>query len=400
MGLFLLFGFLLALAPGLCLAAGAGRQNFRYAAPLTSEDGAEYTSVRLSPEIIGKLRNDLADLLIVSEDRPVPYFLNSYSIAQSASVKTYELALSDSYRKDSFQYLDYKFPAEPLMDIVATSVNMTASSQFVKDITLYGSYDGMNWSFIKDDSIHQVESSRKLSVPLLPGEKYTHYRFRVSGGQEPIDFGRVWLEYSVDIVSKDFFIETLTPAVTVAQDGKTTVAVLNGLRNLVLSEIEIETDSMFKRNVYVNGVAHTLYNLTFGSDRYRDLVIPMNRYQCASDRLELRIDNGDDSPIHLESVSVSYLTYDMVFQNTQTPAVLYFGNTEIAGPLQYDIIRYKEYILAQGYGKADISEISALPVEPPEELNIPDYTALFNVTIIAAAVLLAGLLIARLKKVR
>jgi hypothetical protein len=395
----------LFLLSGLCLAADGGggiAEKFRYAAVLTSEEGENYTSVRLTPEIIGKSRSDLADLLLVSDGQAVPYFINSYSIARNMSVTVYEMDLADSYIKDPFQYLDYRLSPEPSggSDIAATSINIAAFGQFVKDIALYGSYDGMNWDFVADDSIFQVEGSQKLSVSLLPREKYTWYRFRVSGGQEPVSFDRVWLEYSLDTVSKNAFAETLTPPMTVRQDKKTTVIALNGLRNLTLTDIEIKTDSMFKRNVSVNGVSHTLYNLVFGGERYRGLTLPMNRYQCPSDQLEIRVDNGDDVPIEVDSVTVSYLTYDVVFQNTRAPVTLYFGGNGISEPPRYDIASYKEHILAEGYGRTGISEITGQPVEPPQEAAPPDYTLFFNITIIAAAVLLAALLATRLKKVK
>jgi hypothetical protein len=204
----------------------------------------------------------------------------------------------------------------------------------------------------------------------------------------------------LDIVSKNAFIETLTPSMNVRQDGKTTVITLYGLKNLALSEIEIKTNSMFKRTVYVNGDVHTLYNLTFGSGSYRDLTVPMNGYRCLSDQLEITIDNGDDAPIAPDAVSVSYPAYDAVFQNTSSPVTLYFGNDAISEPPRYDIISYKEHILAEGYGASDIGAIAEQGVKPSETPKTPDYTMLFNITIVVVAVLLAGLLIARLRRVK
>jgi hypothetical protein len=367
---------------------------------LTAKDAGEYTSVRLTPAILSRAKSDLSDLLLIADGRALPYFINGYSVAESASVTVYEMDLADSYIKDSFQYLDYKLSQEPSNDIAATSINIAASGQFVKDIALYGSYDGMHWDFVCDDVIFQVEGSQKLSVSLFPDKKYTRYRFRVSGNQEPVSFDRVWLEHSLDIVSKNAFIETLTPSMNVRQDGKTTVITLYGLKNLALSEIEIKTNSMFKRNVYVNGDVRTLYNLTFGSGSYRDLTMSMNGYPCLSDQLEIIIDNGDDAPIAPDAVSVSYLAYDAVFQNTRSPVTLYFGNDAISEPPRYDIMSYKEHILAEGYGTSDIGAISEQPEKPSETPKTPDYTMLFNITIVVVAVLLAVLLITRLRRLK
>jgi hypothetical protein len=285
-------------------------------------------------------------------------------------------------------------------DIVATSINVESSGQFAKDVALYGSRDGTHWEFAGSGSIFQVEGSRKLSMPLRPEGKHTWYRFRISGNQEPVSFSRVWLEHSLDIVSRNSFAETFAPAMSARQDGKSTVIALDGLKNLALSEIVIETDSMFKRNVHANGSAHALYNLVFGEERYRDLTMPMGGFQCPSDRLELRIDDGDDAPISVDSVLVSYLAYDVVFQNTGLPVTLYFGNGEILAPPRYDISGYKEHILAEGYGRASIGEIAERPAKLSEESGAPDYTALFNATIIVAAVLLAAVLATRLKNVK
>jgi len=398
--LLFLFGAIFVSMSFVCYAADLSPQGFLYSAPVTTGNGQTYTSVRLTPEIINESQSDLSDLLLMSDGQPLPYFINGYSVSQSESITEYRMVLSDSYEKDSFQYLDYKLQEEPADDIIATSLHMTATGQFAKEISLYGSYDGLHWDFVRDDSIHQVDGSRKLSVELLPKEKYTWYRFRISGNQEPVTFDRVWLEYRVDVASKNFFVETLSPGMAVEQDEKATVVILSGLKNLELSEIELKTDSMFKRNVYINGSPHVLYNLTFGSKSYRDLTIRLNGYQCRSDQLEIRIENGDDTPIQLDSISVSYLAYDIIFQNTQNPITLYFGNVEIARPPQYDIAGYRENILAEGYGSSAIGEIIELPAEPSKNTDAPDYTMVFNIVIVLVAVLLAVILIIRLKKVK
>jgi hypothetical protein len=392
--------FLLLPAPRPLAAAAAGdiAAGFGYAAPVTAEKGQEYTSVRLTPEILSKSQSSLADLLLVSEGQPVPYFINSYTVAKSLSVTVYEMALANSYLKDSFQYLDYKLAAVPGDDIAATSVNLASSGQFVKDVALYGSYDGSHWDFLAGDRLFQVEDSRKLSVSLYPEKKYTWYRFRLSGNQEPAAFDRVWLEHSADIVSQNFFVETLTPAMTFRQEGKSTVIALEGLKNLALSEVKLDTESIFKREVSVNGSYHLLYNLAFGQERYRQLTIPLQGYQHLSDRLELQIHNGDDAPIQVDSVRVSYLACELVFQNREAPVTLYFGSEAVTAPPQYDIASYKEHILAAGYGKAAAGEITQLPGQDDAGAS-PDYTGLFNITIIAAAVLLVLLLVIRLKKV-
>jgi hypothetical protein len=173
---------------------------------------------------------------------------------------------------------------------------------------------------------------------------------------------------------------------------------LDGLKNLMLSEIEIGTDSLFKREIEVNGRFYPLYNLVFGEERYRRLTIPMDGYQCLPDRLELQIRNGDDDPIQVDSVRVSYFACDMVFPNRDAPAALYFGDDDVIAPPQYDIASYKEHILAAGYSKGAIGEIAPQPAGTPESAPAFDYTKLFNVTIIAASVLLAALLLTRLKK--
>ena len=394
-----LFCFMLFFVSTACLADTGTSDNFQYSAPLTTELNQNYTSIRLTPEIINKSDNNLSDLLLVSNEQAIPYFINSYSIAKNTSVSTYNMEMADSYIKDSFQFLDYKMSDEYSSDIIATSISFQALGQFVKDMDIYGSYDGVNWVFIKKDSIYQVNEGSNLSIKLFPMEKYTWYRFRIHGNQEQISFDRVWLEHSLDTISRDSFIETLTPEITIKEDNKITIITLNGLKNIVLSEIEIKTDSMFKRNIYVDGASHTLYNLAFGNKHYRELTIPMAGYQCNSDTLELRISNGDDAPIKIDSISVSYLAYDIVFPNTQEPVTLYFGNKEISIPPQYDIIRYKEHVLAEGYGKASIGEISQLSTEDVKKSNI-DYTMIFNITVVAVAILLAFILIVRIKKVK
>lgn len=371
-------------------------QALAHTAPIATE-GTGYTAVRLTPGVYNNANGDLSDLLIQDEKgAAVPYFIRTGSQTTYTESSQYPLELINSYVKDDAFYFDYRLHTLPDQDIVATSIVFTSKDTFAKEIDLLGSYDNLNWTPVQQDNLYQIDGVSKLELTLNEPQKYTHYRLRLGNNLEQIAFTSATLHYSVETVERNFSLQSLTPAFTVQEEGKQTLVTLSGIKHLPLAQIVLDTDSQFKRNVTVLGVSKQLYNLSFDGVAYRDLAIPMQRYQSGQDTITVAIDNYDDAPIAIKGVTVVYYADDLIFKNTGGSYTLVFSGDPTAQAPIYDIASYQSEIVQGSLASAKLGAVTLSQApEPPKE---PDYQLWFNVVLLAITAILGVVLILRLRK--
>jgi len=366
------------------------------------DGGSGYKSVKLSPEIYANARTDLADILILDgAGSPIPYFILNLTSTDERSETVYPMALADSFIKDSDRYYDYSVTSVPEnQDILATSIKISARGEFVKNISVSGSYDGIHWEGAVNYTIFNVDGSSRLEIPLSPALKYTWYRFRIPFADDPIAIDGMELAYSPSVRRLTEFTEGLSPAFSTQTDGKETVVTLNGVKNLPLADISIHTGSTFKRRVTAGYTDKTLFNLSFNDTAYQDLTLPMNGYAPAADSLAITIYNNDDAPIQIDGADVEYRAARLVFKApAEGQAYVYYGDPSIMSPPRYDIANYTDLVLNQGVDVLALGEpeiIQAAPEEPPPAVT--DYRLYYNILIGVIAAVLAAVIVLRLRK--
>lgn len=375
--------------------------DFSSYAVIQNSGTKKYKAVRLTPAIYNGTRENLADLMLMSKDNEtLPYFINSYVENVAETKKNYKMKLENSFVKDEYFYLDYSVEKIPAGDVTATSIELqTNSRDFAKQVELWGGYDNKNWELVKDDTIYDVGENKKLEISFNSVKKYTYYRFRLTNNLEKISFSSVALKYDSIIRIKDNFTDTITPGFTTEEKDKTTVVKLQGLKNLKLDSISVETDSMFKRNVRFESTrAKVLYNLSFKDTAYRDTTMPMNSYRVKSDSAELVIENRDDKPINISKVTARYIVDELVFDGSKGgDFILKFGNEETTVPKAYDIAGYKEYILKEGYDVLNIKTITTQNAPMVEKIKYGS-KYIFNIVIVLAGVIMGIIIVLRLRK--
>lgn len=371
---------------------------FAHTATIENGGAHKYKAIRLTPEIYQNAKGNLEDIMLYDENHePVPYFINRFTESSQDIQESYNMKLINSFMKDDKFYYDYAAAQQSNHDILATGIAVTTKSQnFAKDITLLGSYDNRNWEQIKEDTLYRVDGNEKLQISFEKPLKYTHYRLQISNNLEKISFDSVKLVYSDKVKSRDYFTEILTPKFTADQKGNDTIIRIEGMKNLEIEEMKLDTDSMFQRAVsYAGGKSKTLYHLMFGQTNYQDLTLPFNGYRSLEDTVDLTIHNGDDKPIEVKNVSITYHTAEIVFQGNNSSYTLSFGN-ESASPPTYDIVNYKDLILKEGY---DILKVSNVEMNSQKaEKKTYDYKLIFNIVIVLVAVLLGFIMVRKLKK--
>jgi hypothetical protein len=377
---------------------------FSHDADINIEGGNNYKSVRLIPQVYNAAHRALSDLLIKNGDENIPYFINSSLGKTNETRETYFMRQINSYIKDDNFYFDFELSFARDSDVIATSIEFsTRNSGFAKPVDLFGSYDNIHWEFVQSDMLYAVESKSKLEINFSRPQKYTYYRLRLANNLEQISFYNVELVYSLRISEETFFIESFRPEFTVETKDKTTEILIKGLKNLRLCDLQIETDSMFIRNVRTSGEkGKELYNLSVNGTTYTDTVLPLNRKVSENDVFTVIISDGDDKPINIKGIVVRYYADDLVFQgntfqrNDNDIYRLEFGaDLSRAAPV-YDIERYKNEILKGPIDKLELGEITYVKTEQPRE-KIP-YRVIFNIVIAVISVLLGVLIILKLKK--
>jgi hypothetical protein len=372
---------------------------FSHDAEIKIEGENLYKSVRLTPQIYNAANRGLSDLLIKNKDENIPFFINSSEGKTNETRETYLMRLINSYIKDDNFFFDYKLAFAGDSDVIATSIEfLTNNTGFAKSTEVFGSYDNRHWEFVQSDMLYVVDSKSKLEINFYHPQKYTHYRLKFANNLEQISFYAVNLVYSLQISEETFFIESFKPKFTVETKDKITKVLIEDVKNLRLCDLQIETDTMFIRKVKVQNVNEKeLYNLSVNGTTYTDTVLPLNRKVSEDDIFTVSISDGDDKPVDIKSVTIRYYADDLVFQGEVGDVYkLEFGEDFKRSAPVYDIQRYKNEILKGPIDKLELSDIVYVKVEPAREPV--SYRIIFNIVVSVIGLLLAVLIILKLKK--
>jgi len=372
---------------------------FSHDASVKIEGDNLYKSVRLTPKIYNAANRGLSDLLIKNGDENVPFFINSSEGKTNETRETYLMRLINSYKEDDNFFFDYKLAFTIDGDVIATSMEFsTNNTGFAKSTEVYGSYDNKHWEFVQSDMLYVVDSKSKLYINFSHPQKYTHYRLKFANNLEQISFYAVNLVYSMQISEETFFIESFNPKFSIETKDKITKILIEDVKNLRLCDLQIETDTMFIRKVKVNsGNEKELYNLSVNGTTYTDTVLPLNRHVSNDEIFNVFINDGDDKPVNIKGITVRYYADDLVFQGKAGGVYkLEFGADFTRAAPVYDIGRYKNEILKGPIDKLELGDIVYVKIEPVREPV--SYRIIFNIVVSVIGLLLAVLIILKLKK--
>lgn len=361
----------------------------------------EYQAVRLTPLIYNHLRPNLADILIVDyQGNTLPYFINSYEMTTSTQVERTDLALHHHFVRYGASYFDFFVYTGPHNIATTSLVVHSQSTMFARNTDIWGSHDGLVWDFITTTPLYRVGDSEQMQVNFRPVQYYNHFRLRIpnDGNNDLVPTG-LTLEFSQSVASRNMFWEEYRPNFSVITEGRNTLVHLYGLNNVRVNQVFLYTDCHFRRSVLFAGNRHTeLYNLSFDftPQVFENLTLDFAGYTSFGDYLTITIQNGDDNPINIQDVRLSYFADEVVFRaGAGSVATMYFGNPAIATPPVYDIARYSQLIVNAGYPLMPITQVNI--AEAPEATAPRDFIQVFNIAIVVVAVLLGVIIVAKLK---
>lgn len=362
----------------------------------------KYKSLRLTPEIYNNANSDLSDILIKDNNGlQVPYFINSGNVETNDANKSYNMSLLNSYVKDDLFYFDYGLTMQMQSDIISSKIEFyTNSTNFAKNVSIFGSYDNINWEFIKDDNIYNVDNNSKVYIAFDNPIKYTFYRLQLSNNQEQIELEGATLSHNEEILSENYFIESIAPDFKVSEENKITTIEVKGLKNLCLGDVTIITDSTFKRNANIYSVASKeIFNLNFNDTLYNDTTIQLNKHVLKDESLLIDINNNDDKPIDVKGVSVKYYADEIIFEASKDKTyTLHFGADETKIAPIYDLVNYKNKILDTTIDNVTMNVVAEQKKE--QESNKFDFKIIVNVVVVLITIILGLIILANLKNKR
>ena len=352
-----------------------------------------HKAIALTPEIINKAGSSALRIINRESREEIPFFI--HSATEETEVETIFVPFSfvGEFTRDDFYYIDFEASSSMLIDPMVTHIHLEApQEEFLKNITVLGSYDGQHWVEITSSLVYIVSDVEQNEIALGGVHRYHFYRLKVPTPQEYIDFrahGTLELGRSEQI---PFTISAEAVFEADSANGITTVTLLGiagseaTMENLRITGIHIETDSVFKRDVSVNNRTITLHRLSFHGQELANTFIPLAGHpQSAS--FSFRIFDYDDRPISISRLIVEYTAYYLVFRAEEEYSLIFGGNLERP---RYDMDNFRDLIIQEGYDRVYFTgQARLIGTEYIHEAR--DYQWLFNGAIVLAGVLLTGI---------
>lgn len=359
--LFLLLASTLILC--FCLAAGYPAlvdalelelTSWKYNKELILQGSQSYKYFYLDEDIYREANSSLSDLRLVDKDQFfVPYYLQNTYEDMEWQVQEYTSRLVGTATKNHTSSFDFEVQSIPKNEDIRadTLVLGLQSSEFLKHIEIYGSYDGHQWEYIKNDTIYQTAQFKKLEIDLGQVYKYTFYRVALLHNVEAYTLDSLILNRNdLKWESKKYERQKKAPFTHVVEGKRSMITIPNPDRLRIVG-IELKIPGVFQRSYRVianenDPIAtqeNEIYQLSFKEAQVTHSKI--NFYQpVQSEKLTLSIDNQDNRPLQIESVEILFSLDKLVFEDSGSgPYLLYYGNPEALQPV-YEIQGWKKHI--------------------------------------------------------
>lgn len=392
------------------ISAAEKLEDWRYMAPIQTEGTNKYKSVFLTEAVYEHATPSLADLRIVdAQGNYVPFYIKTGLATLEQNEFLYPANVVQKFKEKNDDTIDFKIKERKANeDITGNSLIFELPKEnFLKHLNLYGSNDGEQWEYIGKEYVFREESRQKNEVSLGKKRKYTYYRIVILDNLEAITLDRMqlrnhytdnqWHDYT-KTAPADFAVETKKNASTVT---------LANPQKLRIKQIILEIAGNFQRNYHIYGDATNktilkkgeLYNLQLENVKIAGKKIDFGYKPLSTDAIVITIDNRDDRPLTINSISIEYYLDQLIFPDDgNAPYQLYFGNSAATKP-SYEIALQQKYIDRETQDNCTLDAIQTknkAPAAPAIDSVHMKY--IFNGMIVAVSILLVGLLVTRLSK--
>jgi len=377
--------FAILIGNSMVLASGTNL----YGIDIELEGTRQYKAFALTPEIINHAGTS-ALRVMEREGEEVPFFIHSSAYEEGAQEVYTTFVFLRQFERGQHYYLDFEVITPPNIDPLISHLQLESpQSEYLKYITVLGSYDDQNWTEITTSLVYAVSDVSQNEVNLGGVHRYNFYRLRIPTPQERVDFYANGL-YRYEWEARIPFIAEVEAVFDVeSADGITTVTLhgLDGYRatmeNLRITGIRIETDSNFKRSVRTDHGETTLYRLFFQNTELTNTFILYPGHPQPL-QISFAVIDHDDRPIDINQIKVEYAVEYVVFRAEEgREYILHYGG-DLTRP-RYDIENFRDLIIQEGF---DLVTLQGPSVLIEGVVSEQDYSWLFNIVIMVAGVLL------------
>ncbi len=380
---------------------------WNYSAPINFEGSNKYKAFYLTEEIYEHALPGLADIRIVdAKGEYVPFYIQNGSNSLRENTIIYKSEIVQKLKKNNDSYIDFAIiPLKNNIDITGNSLIFALpSGNFLKHIDIYGGNDGNSWDYIGKDYVFRAEGREKNKVSIGNKRKYTYYRIVVLDNPEDIALEKMNLSNNYTDNQWNNFIKTAEVAYDVKTEKSDSILTIANKQRLTIKQVILEVESDFQRNYTVfsgenpNGTilkSGEIYNLQLENVKVSGAKIDFGNNPISTPTINIKIDNRDDRPLTIKSISIEYYVDKLVFPDVgNTPYQLCFGNEKATKP-KYEIELQKAYIEKEQHDSCSLGaiQVKAKEMTAPSSFNMK---YVFNGIIVAISLLMIVVLITRL----
>ncbi|HEX8378778.1 MAG TPA: hypothetical protein VF602_13255 [Pedobacter sp.] len=370
--------------------ASYAQQSFRYKANLQEIKQAGFYQLVLSPEVIAKCQDNLADIRIMDRNkRFVPYVNRESLPSVSESFISFPILENDS-QGDSISSLVIENSKTELIRSLWLRLKNSAVS---RTADLLGSDDKKRWFAMKEDILLQPSSGsdgnsyfQSLS---FPASNYRYFKLTIHNKRKaPLQILQAGIYASA--VSGQSFQPLPSPRISRKDNSdNSTYLDLRFAQSYQVNKVSFRVTQprYFQRSVQVYSIKgkqkSLLTELSISSGQRQDLVVTFR-----SQHLQIQIANGDNPPLQIDSLQAWQLNQFLVaYLEAGKSYQLLFGDKQAREP-DYDLKFFTDSAVKQ------VSEIKHLTIISNElykakpETKKENNTLLIWISIAAALVLL------------
>jgi hypothetical protein len=377
-------------------------QEIHFSQEIVLSGEHNYKEIILDKDVMTKAASDFRDLRIVDEKQNnVPYFLYnsvSYENVVDTIFESKYLGTFIEEEKDLgvFQYFDFAIIKQENSDVYGNQLNIeTENSGFAETVEIFGSHDGINWTFITQSFLYDVNEYSQKIISFNQVEKYSYYRMKAK--EKTIRPNLLTLIYTEVTENKKIFTEKFSPEFSIEEKDRNTIITIpkSEIRFLHIDSIQFETSGTFQREVRAAYQRDEIYRFPFQNELLEKNYITLDS-KMSNEDLIITIYNADDKALEIKNITLTYHLQKLVFDASEGKTFsLAYGDLTLTKP-SYDIINFSEYILKE---VIDVCALGELTETVAEEKSDFAFGKLFmNIAIVLAAVVLMIIIVAVLKK--
>lgn len=402
-----IIGTLFAASVTLNVVADSFNQ-WNYAKEIETKGDSKYKVVTLDEEVYRYASADLSDIRIVDEKgQIVPYFIQNERTYQKSKEEVYSAKEISNVRVKNDTIIDYNvMHNEKNADILVNQLAFSSNNRnFLKNIDILGSHDGIRWDNIIFTQIYIIDNLEKMKIDLSETYKYKYYRVKIQNNLEGIKLNGVQVISNNSQISQDRFEKSDSWGKNIQSKEKQTYINVSNPNRVRIKGIKLDIEGNFKRS-YQAGINKSenifkpisegfLYNLKFKDINVTDTYIDLSTQPINSD-IEIKVNNNDDKSLNIKNINVDYYIDKLIFEGDKASSYkLHFGNQKVQRPL-YDIESYRNYIEKENQDECTLGKLMILKNGEAKETS-PDYSKIFNIVIVLVSLSLAGLIFTKVR---